>query len=167
MMQLSDALVIIDLQKGVCSATNPIYNLESLIQRLNSRISDYFNEQKTIVFIQHTDSDLPLHSEAFSLLDNLRQPLTSRYVQKTHANSFYHTNLAVILEETHCQSIEIWGAQTEYCIDATTKFAHGLGYTVQMVSGSTTTYDTSYMTAQQTISFYEAIWTNRFVTMLS
>ena len=48
------------------------------------------------------------------------------FVRKTHANSFYKTNLKEILDQLSVNRIEFCGAQTEYCMDATIKFAHGL-----------------------------------------
>ena len=86
------------------------------------------------------------------------------FIEKTHANSFYQTELKQLLERLSISTIEICGAQTQYCVDTTVKFAHGLGYKVVMQSGATTTYDTEFMTASQTISFYESIWKDRFVT---
>lgn len=79
-----------------------------------------------------------------------------------HANAFYKTNLNHLLEENKASNLEICGAQTEYCVDTTIKMAHGLGYKLQMVKGLNTTFDNSFMSAKDTISFYENIWNHRF-----
>ena len=121
MSNTADAIVVIDLQKGVCFDSSPIHELETV---------------------------------------------TAYFVRKTHANSFYKTNLSVLLTELDCHSIELCGAQAEYCIDTTVKFAHGLGYQLMMCRGATTTYDNPFMKAKETIAFYEKIWDKRFLTFL-
>lgn len=85
------------------------------------------------------------------------------FVHQPHANSFWQSNLQVLLGQKQIHSLEICGAQTEYCIDTTVKVAHSLGYQLQMVS---TTVANSLMTATQTIAFYEGIWADRFMTLL-
>ncbi|WP_438763639.1 isochorismatase family protein [Enterococcus sp. AZ194] len=88
------------------------------------------------------------------------------FIEKTHANAFYQTELANLLKRLSVSSVEICGAQSQFCVDATVKFAHGLGYQIFMKRGATTTYATEFMTASQTISFYESIWDRRFVSFL-
>lgn len=75
--------------------------------------------------------------------------------------------MSVLLTELDCHSIELCGAQAEYCIDTTVKFAHGLGYQLMMCRGATTTYDNPFMKAKETIAFYEKIWDKRFLTFWS
>ncbi|BDP73770.1 hypothetical protein EfmAA96_15550 [Enterococcus faecium] len=53
----------------------------------------------------------------------------SYFVRKTHANSFYKTNLSVLLTELDCHSIELCGAQAEYCIDTAVVMGVYLFYT--------------------------------------
>ncbi|GFH42481.1 hypothetical protein Hs30E_10320 [Lactococcus hodotermopsidis] len=69
------------------------------------------------------------------------------------------------LTENGINSLEIWGAQTEYCVDSTVKFAHGLGYQLTMAQGASTTKNNDFMTASDTVAFYESIWRNRFVKL--
>lgn len=105
-------------------------------------------------------------TKPWELLSELSIPEHSYFVRKTHANSFYKTNLSVLLTELDCHSIELCAAQAEYCIDTTVKFAHGLGYQLMMCRGATTTYDNPFMKAKETIAFYEKIWDKRFLTFL-
>lgn len=71
-----------------------------------------------------------------------------------------------MLMELNIQTLEICGAQTEYCIDTSIKVAHHLGYQVRMLHSLTTTYDNAFMSAQDTIAFYEKIWDQRFVEFM-
>ncbi|MFZ8764386.1 cysteine hydrolase family protein [Enterococcus diestrammenae] len=162
----ADALLVIDLQIGVCHSETPIHNLKKIVKETNQRIVDYYKADKMIIFIQHEDKTLIPESNTWELLPELILPTKSHFVRKTHTNSFYHTNLQEILTKNDCYSLEICGAQTEYCIDTTVKFAHGLGYEIWMRRGGTTTYNNDYMTAEATITFYEEIWDQRFLTFI-
>lgn len=164
MKKNDDALLVIDLQTGVClRETKPIDHLSELISLVNTRIQDYADRNRPVIFVQHQEEELITDSPAWQIIPQLNTS-NAYFIEKTHANSFYQTELKQLLERLSISTIEICGAQTQYCVDTTVKFAHGLGYKVVMQSGATTTYDTEFMTANQTISFYESIWKDRFVT---
>jgi nicotinamidase-related amidase len=164
---LADSLIVIDLQNGVCfNGLHQIEDLDQVINTINQRIQCYREANKPIIFVQHRDEDLIPNSYAWQLISALDATNSDYYVQKTHANAFFHTNLQTVLEENTVKTLEICGAQTQYCVDTTVKMAHGLGYQLQMCKGITTTYDNQYMNAKQTIAFYENIWDKRFVTFI-
>ncbi|MDZ7836040.1 MAG: isochorismatase family protein [Alkalibacterium sp.] len=71
-----------------------------------------------------------------------------------------------ILEKAEVKNLEICGLETQHCVDATVKFAHGLGYTIQMQKGIHGAWDNQYMTGEETVRFYEEIWDNFFVTFV-
>ncbi|MNO01719.1 hypothetical protein D3C81_2219460 [compost metagenome] len=52
-------------------------------------------------------------------------------------------------------------------MDATIKFAHGLGYNNFMVPNGTATINNSFMSAEETIHFYENIWNRRFLEFIN
>ena len=77
------------------------------------------------------------------------------FCKKTHANSFYKTNLKEILDQLSVKRIEFCGAQTEYCMDATIKFAHGLGYENFMAQKTTSTLKNPFMSAKRRLILRE------------
>ncbi|EOT40242.1 cysteine hydrolase family protein [Enterococcus dispar] len=167
MEQLSDAFIIIDLQNGVCHAEGKqIDHLEELVVAVNKRIAFYHTAELPIIFVQHQDATLRKNSFDWEILSGIQIGMKSHFVNKTHANSFYQTDLSRILTKNNVKSLEICGAQTEYCIDATIKFAHGMGYDLRMQKNMSTTYDNEFMTATQNITFYEKIWDGRFLTFI-
>ncbi|HGF7732370.1 TPA: cysteine hydrolase family protein [Enterococcus faecium] len=166
MSNTADAIVVIDLQKGICFDSSSIHELETVTALVNERIKTYETIGKPVIFVQHEDDQLVPGTKPWELLSELSIPEHSYFVRKTHANSFYKTNLSMLLTELDCHSIELCGAQTEYCIDTTVKFAQGLGYQLMMCRGATTTYDNPFMKAKETIAFYEKIWDKRFLTFL-
>ncbi len=162
-MLLADVLLIIDFQNGVCKGSTPVADLRNCISKINKRIEMYRQSEKPIIFVQHNDNELVKGQADWLIIDDINTTDNDYYVQKTHANSFFKTNLKTILDENNVAAIEICGAQTEYCVDTTIKMAHGLGYKLQMVRGTATTIANDYMDAKTTNSFYENIWNHRFL----
>lgn len=162
-----DALLVIDLQNGVCHKNEiDVDHFEDLIVQVSNRIKSYADSSKPVIIVQHEDKELVKGSVQWQLVSKLKLTGKVYFIAKEHANSFFHTDLKKLLAQLNVQQIELCGAQTEYCIDATVKFAHGLGYKVLMCHGLTTTWDNQFMTAQQTISFYENIWNERFLQFI-
>lgn len=164
--QLCDALVVIDLQNGVCHDQTEIFGLELLTKQVNERILLYKEQQRQIIFVQHCDKELISGTKDWEIIPEIIQPSEARYVEKMHANAFFETTLQNMLMELNVQTLEICGAQTEYCVDTSIKVAHHLGYQVKMLPSLTTTYDHPFMSAQDTIAFYEKIWDRRFVEFI-
>lgn len=164
-MEISDALLIIDMQNGVCYDNKPILNLDKIVAAMNKRIAEYKNQNKLVIFIQHNDDDLVANTKAWQIIPQLDTESGDFFIQKTQADSFWNTKLKKFLKGHDVEKIEICGAQTEYCIDATIKAAHGLGFEISMFKGMSTTWDNDYMSAQDTIHFYENIWDKRYVEL--
>lgn len=166
MPKLSDALLIIDLQKGVCFDGKTIDHFSELMSLVNQRITCYREQNKVILFVQHCDEDLVPQSPAWEFVEELDYQKHDLTIQKTHANSFYQTNLQELLQQNHINSLEICGAQTQFCIDTTVKFAHGLGYRLTMLKNGSITFDNDFLSAKETIAFYETIWDRRFLQLI-
>ncbi|WP_146548002.1 isochorismatase family protein [Rummeliibacillus suwonensis] len=130
------------------------------------RISLYKELDKPVIFVQHCDDELVPEEDSWNINSKIDFRKQDLFVRKTHANSFYKTNLKDLLDILSIHSIEFCGAQTEYCMDATIKFFHGLGYKNYMVRKATSTLNNAYMSAKETINFYENIWSNRFLEFI-
>ncbi|CAM3192296.1 cysteine hydrolase family protein [Sporolactobacillus spathodeae] len=160
------ALIVIDLQIGVQTETTPLYQLDRVLDGVNERIALFRKENHPIIFVQHHDQGLVFHSPEWALFPQLDFKRTDYFLDKTHANSFYHTHLQNLLQELDCRQLEICGAQTEYCVDTTIRMAHGLGYRLFMKRGLTTTVNNSLLGARTIIDHHEAIWADRFLSFL-
>ena len=85
-------------------------------------------------------------------------------MEKTHANGFYQTELQMLLEKLSVKAIEFCGAQTEFCVNTTVVFAHGLGYRNFMQKRASSTFDNHWLTAREMIDYYENyLWQGRFL----
>lgn len=162
---MADVLIVIDLQNGVVAGGDTTY-LTEMMTKINQQISLSVQNNKPIIVIQHNDDQLVQGSHAWKIIDKLQVPKNTYFVQKTHANSFYKTNLQELLNDLNVQTIQICGAQVEYCVDTTIKMAHGMGYSVEMQRNTTFTFDNEYMSSNETRHFYEHIWNDRFLTFI-
>lgn len=160
------ALLIIDFQIGVQPKNVPLYNLTNVLDEVNQRIRLFRETNKPIIFVQHNDSDLVLNSPEWQLFPELDAKETDIFINKTHANSFYKTELIEQLRKLNITSLEVCGAQTEYCVDTTIRMAHGLGYHLFMKKGLTTTLNSDLLGAKTIIEHHENLWNNRFLTFI-
>lgn len=153
------------MQNGVCKSPQQIYNFDNLLAKINRRIVENRYANNLIIFVQHCDDELVCDSEPWQLIPELDFLPTDIFINKTHIDSFYHTKLQQILRSQKIDELEICGAQTEYCIDTAIKVAHNKGYNLTMFLGTTSTFDNRFMSAKNTISFYEQIWRDSFLTL--
>lgn len=166
-MSQADVLIVIDMQNGVCFYEDEkLFDLDSIVPKINDLISDYTAQNKPIIFVQHIDDSLKKGSKEWEIIPELNTESANFFIGKTHPNSFYHTNLEDVLKELDAKTIEICGAETQYCVDSTVKFAHGLGYSVFMHRGLHTGWENKEMDTKDMIQFYEKIWDGSFVTFV-
>lgn len=164
---IADVLIVIDMQKGVlCENTQEIWHRNELITLVNQRISLYRAVGKPIIFVQHHDSELLENTAAWEFVSELDVKKEDLKVDKTHPNGFYQTHLLALLTRLSAHQLEFCGAQTEYCVNTTLVFAHGLGFENLMIPHATSTYDNLQMTAQATNEFYAQLWRDRFLTFI-
>lgn len=166
-MKTADVLLVIDMQNGVChyeDQTIPDFN--SLVSGINERIETYTSDSKPVIFVRHTDDYLIKDSEKWQIIPELDKTQAHYVIDKNHPNAFYRTELKYILNKLSAKSIEICGAETQYCVDATAKFAHGLEYDVFFKKGLYTSWDNDWMTVAETRAFYEFVWENNAMTFL-
>ena len=166
-IMLADALLIIDMQNAVCFSDGKIYQYDNLIRLINQRIDEYHSHNKPIIFIQHENDILIKDSEAWQIVDDLAKKKGTLFVGKQYPSAFYHTELKSLLDKQNIQSLEICGAETPFCVEATIQAAHCLGYKLLMKKGATSTNYHEYMSVENTIKHYEDIWRfGRFLTFL-
>lgn len=188
-MNLADCLIVIDMQNGVLTdGTHEIWQRQALIDKVKARIAQYRQLKLPIIFVQHEDEELVAESLAWQLVPDLPVLPEDFLVRKTHANSFYRTNLQKILSSLPsapnvdsskalkhqgevaaltAHKLEFCGAQTEFCVNASLVFAHGLGYENVMLPGYSSTYANEFLSAEDLIAFYERLWDGRFVNFIS
>jgi nicotinamidase-related amidase len=142
------ALLVIDVQKDVvANALNTlevVSNIELLVS--NARISSV-----PVIWVQHSDDYLEKGSIGWDIVDELKPLPNEVRIYKTHSSSFVETDLKAQLDSLGTKTLIITGAQTNYCVNATSNAGVELGYQVTLVSDAHTTEDSETKKASELI----------------
>jgi len=132
------ALLVIDVQKDVVANA---LKTHKVVANINSLISSARNSSVPVIWVQHSDDYLEKGSTGWEIIDELK-PLTNEVrIYKTHSSSFVETDLQAQLDSLGTKTLIITGAQTNYCVNATSNAGVELGYQVTLVSDAHTTED--------------------------
>jgi nicotinamidase-related amidase len=85
MINNQTALLVIDVQNGLAQAAD----FNSLIAKINQRIKSYREKDQPIIFMQHTDAELPYGSPAWMLAAKLAVQNEDQIFLKYHSDSFF------------------------------------------------------------------------------
>lgn len=152
------ALLVIDVQKGVVAEAHRrdevVANIAALVDRARA-------EQTPVVWIQHSDDDLPKGSEAWEYAPELIRRDGEALVHKNFGDSFEGTDLEDVLAGAGIGRLVVTGAQTDACIRSTIHGAFTRGYDVTLVADAHTTDDNSQWGApppEQVIAHTNLYW---------
>ena len=104
-----------------------------------------------VIWVQHSDDYLVKGSTGWEIVDELKPLPGDVRIYKTQPSSFAETDLQAQLETLGTKSLVITGAQTDYCVNATSNAGVELGYQVTLVSDAHTTEDSDSKTANDLI----------------
>jgi nicotinamidase-related amidase len=111
-----------------------IANIQTLVGKARA-------EDVPVLWLQHSDDELPRDSEAWEYVPELERLDTEPLVHKSYGDSFEATNLERLLAERSVGRLMVTGAQTEECIRATLHGALVRGCDATLVSDAHTTED--------------------------
>ena len=132
------ALLVIDVQKDVVANAAKISEVVSNINLLSSRAR---TSNAPVIWVQHSDDYLVKGSPGWEIVDDL-QPLANEVrIYKTEPSSFANTDLQAHLVSLGTKTLVVTGAQTDYCVNATSNAGVELGYQVTLASDAHTTED--------------------------
>ena len=136
----NSALLVIDVQNGVVEGA---YNLEAVLKNINQAIDSARSAGVPVVWVQHSDEELLIDSDAWQIVPELQPAAGEQLVRKVHRSSFEATNLESILAELNVGHVFVTGMQTNNCVRHTTHSAQERGYDVTVLADahSTTGYD--------------------------
>ncbi|MEU9922645.1 isochorismatase family protein [Streptomyces griseoluteus] len=144
MTTLSDrpntALLVIDVQNGVMADA---HDRDQVIARIASLIDRARTTAVPVIWIQHSDEDLPQDSTPWEYVPELKRNDDEPLVHKNYGDSFEATNLESVLEDRKVGRIVVAGAQTDICIRSTLHGAITRGYDTILVADAHTTEDLS------------------------
>lgn len=153
------ALLVVDVQKDVMKASinaaAVIANIASLVER--ARAADV-----PVVWVQHSDDDLPLGSDGWEYVPELVAADGEPVVHKRYGDSFEATDLEHVLAERAVGHLVVAGAQTDFCIRSTIHGGFTRGYDVTLVKDAHTTEDLrqygDFPPPEQMIHYFNELW---------
>lgn len=159
---MTTALLVIDVQRGLCSGENRPFEAPAVIQRINGVAERVRAAGGPVIFVQHESGPgyLEYGTDAWQLADGLRPEPTDLRVRKTTPDSFHGTDLLEILRTTGVTDLVICGMHTEFCVDTTTRLALAAGYPVVLIADAHTTDDKPHLSAEQIIRHHNETLTN-------
>jgi nicotinamidase-related amidase len=151
---MTTALLIIDVQRGLCSGEYEVVESRRVIDRIN-QVARVFREAKAlVVVIQHEEPGSPMaHGAAGWRLDpDLQVQPGDTYIRKTTPDSFHNTDLLAVLQARGIKQLVVCGLQSEFCVDSTLRRALALGFPVTLVADGHSTMDNSVLSAAQIVA---------------
>ena len=134
------ALLVIDVQKGVVAGA---YERDKVIGNIAALIEKARSENVPVIWIQHSDDELPRDTEAWEYVPELVRGDSEPLVHKSYCDSFEATNLEELLAKHRVGRLVVTGAQTDACIRSTIHGGFTRGYDVTLVGDAHTTEDLS------------------------
>ena len=134
------ALLVIDVQNGVMAGA---HNRDGVIATIAGLVERARTEDVPVVWVQHTDDNLPRGSERWQYVSELDRRESEPLVHKSYGDSFEDTDLEAVLADRAVGRLVVTGAQTDACIRATLHGAFVRGYDTTLVGDAHTTEDLS------------------------
>lgn len=159
---MTTALLIIDVQQGLCEGEQAAFESPQVIARINEVADKARAAGALVVFVQHESGPgyLEFGTEAWKLARGLHAESTDVRVRKTTPDSFHRTVLGELLTQHAIAELVVCGMHTEFCVDTTTRRALALGYPVVLVADGHTSAGNAVLSAPQVIAHHNATLTN-------
>jgi nicotinamidase-related amidase len=132
------ALLVIDVQNGVVKEA---HQRDEVVANIGVLVEKAREEQIPVVWVQHSDEDLPRGSETWQIVSELAPGDAEPVVEKNYGDSFEDTTLETVLSGLSVGRLVVVGAQTDACIRSTLHGAITRGYDATLVKDAHTTED--------------------------
>jgi nicotinamidase-related amidase len=159
---MTTALLIIDVQQGLCEGEGRAFESDEVIARINGVAAQVRSAGWPVVFIQHESRAgyLEHGSREWQLAEGLLAEEGDLRVRKTTPDAFQGTDLDALLKERGVSELIVCGMHTEFCVDTTIRRALALGYPVTLVSDAHTSAGNAVLTPRLVIEHHNATLTN-------
>ncbi|WP_434562707.1 cysteine hydrolase [Pseudomonas sp. Z5-35] len=151
---MNTALLIIDVQEGLCAGEEECFDRPRLIRTINDLSARARAVGLPVILVQHEELEgsLAYGSAPWQLADGLATGADDLRVRKTTADAFYQTDLLALLQARGIDRVVICGLKTDHCINATVRQAHTLEYEVVLAADAHSTVANGSLPAEQIIA---------------
>jgi nicotinamidase-related amidase len=161
-MTSKSALLVIDVQRGLCEGPYKVFEAEAVVARINNLAQRARAADVPVILVHHEEAEGPVAhgTEGWQLAVGLESRVDDILVRKTTPDAFLRTGLERLLK-THCiGALTICGMQTDFCVDTTTRRALALGFPVTLVQDAHSTLNNAHLTAAQIIAHHNTTLAN-------
>jgi nicotinamidase-related amidase len=152
------ALLVIDVQTGVVADG---YERDTVVGNIATVVDKARQAGVPVVWVQHSAENLPLDSDRWQIVAELKPDGAESRVHKKYPDSFEETSLESVLAGLGAGRLVVTGAQTDECIRSTLHGAIVRGYDALLVSDAHTTEDMTQWGApppEQVIAHTNLYW---------
>jgi len=148
---MKTALLIIDVQSALCCGQWSAFDIDAVIDRINTLAGKARAAGLPVFLIQHEEDEGPLQfgTDGWQLDQRLAVQPGDIRVRKTATDSFFKTQLQSLLQAHGVDDLIVCGVQSEFCVDSTVRAALALGYPVLLVADGHSTLDNGVLCAAQ------------------
>ena len=148
---MPSAVIVIDVQAGLCAGEHAAFDSAGVIDRINTVTRKARSAGVPVVFVQHESDDgvLRAGSPGWQLASGLQRAPGDHLVRKRATDSFHNTELESLLRGLGVTELVICGLQSEFCVDTTVRRALALGFPVVLVQDAHSTMDNGILQADQ------------------
>jgi nicotinamidase-related amidase len=132
------ALLVVDVQNGVVAEA---HQRDAVVANVASLVDKARAEQVPVVWVRHTDEELPTGSDQWQIVPELVPDGAEPLIEKEYGDSFEDTTLETVLSGLQVGRLFVVGASTDACIRSTIHGAFARGYDTTLVSDAHTTDD--------------------------
>jgi nicotinamidase-related amidase len=157
---MSNALLIIDVQKGMFADGEAVYEGDGLISTIQTLLVKARSTDTPVLYVQHNapaGKSLEYGTEGWEIHADIKPRAEDAVIQKNTPDSFLDTELEEELIKKGITHLYIAGIQTEACVDTTCRSAFSKGYKVTLISDAHSTWDSDELTAQQIIHHHNGV----------
>ncbi|GIP31765.1 cysteine hydrolase family protein [Paenibacillus sp. J2TS4] len=154
------ALIIIDVQLEMFNESNPVFQGDLLLEKINNLISRARGLEMPIIYIQHSErpgTPLEKGKPGWVIHPSVKPEANDTVIEKTTPDSFYNTRLKEELDLRGITELIMTGIQSEVCVDTTCRRAFSQGYKVTLVSDAHSTWNTNHLSAEQIINHHNNV----------
>jgi len=154
------ALIIIDVQNAMFDPSDPVYQGEAMLHKIQGLITKARSNHIPIFYVQHEEREgTPLErgSQGWLIHPSIAPQETDVIIHKKTPDSFYETKLRQELVQRDINEVILAGIQTEICVDTTCRAARSQGYQVTLVKDTHSTWDSNDLTADQIIQHHNHV----------
>lgn len=144
---MKTALLIIDVQNDYLPGGSfELHNSTAALENVTSLVKKFRAAYEPIIYIQHINVRpgagffLP-GTVGCEIADAIKPQDDEKVIVKNFPNSFRNTELGEFLKANSIEKLVICGMMTHMCVDATTRAARDMDYTITLVQDACATRD--------------------------